>query len=326
MNPSIKQTKYIPGQFPANLLKFSTYLKVMDSLDSAVEVIRQKRLAYGEPCLVTYTDNEPDAEGSYRHVLFGIGSMSPDKPYYFGLYKNSDGVVCSLETLIRELKEIEEEFHGKDFTTTSIKFSRTEEPNINDIEFTYGDIILGEAAVKGISEVVEEESEKLVTGGSVYEFVTDLLSKLEKKINIKNIIADVSVCKQDISTLQQDVSVMKLQIVTLNNVAEDVSVLRNVDIVRINSDIQRLDTSVVNIGTRVVSLESDVSTLMHRDRTEILAINSDTSFIKVTSQGHIVTLGIDISSGFSEMFSSDNFMVDASGKIRLSWNSYEQTE
>lgn len=326
MNPSIKQTKYIPGQFPANLLKFSTYLKVMDSLDSAVEVIRQKRLAYGEPCLVTYTDNEPDAEGSYRHVLFGIGSMSPDKPYYFGLYKNSDGVICSLETLIRELKEIEEEFHGKDFTTTSIKFSRTEEPNINDIEFTYGDIILGEAAVKGISEVVEEESEKLVTGGSIYEFVTDLLSKLEKKINIKDVIADVSICKQDISTLQQDVSVMKSQIVTLNNVAEDVSVLRNVDIVRINSDMQRLDTSVVNIGTRVVSLESDVSTLMHRDRTEILAINSDTSFIKVTSQGHIVTLGIDISSGFSEMFSSDNFMVDASGKIRLSWNSYEQTE
>lgn len=326
MNPSIKQTKYIPGQFPANLLKFSTYLKVMDSLDSAVEVIRQKRLAYGEPCLVTYTDNEPDAEGSYRHVLFGIGSMSPDKPYYFGLYKNSDGVVCSLETLIRELKEIEEEFHGKDFTTTSIKFSRTEEPNINDTEFTYGDIILGEAAVKGISDVVEEESEKLVTGRSVYEFVADLLSKLEKKINIKDVIADVSVCKQDISTLQQDVSVMKSQIVMLNNVAEDISVLRNIDIVRINSDIQRLDTSVVNIGTRVVSLESDVSTLMHRDRTEILAINSDTSFIKVTSQGHIVTLGIDMSSGFSEMFSSDNFMVDASGKIRLSWNSYEQTE
>lgn len=323
MNPSIKQTKYTYSQFPANLLKFNTYIRVMDSLDSAIEVIRQKRLAYGEPCLVTYTDNEPDMEGSYKHVLFGIGSMSPDKPYYFGLYKNSSGVVCSLETLIRELKEIKEEFHGKDFTTTSIKFSRTEEPNINDTEFKQGNIILGEAAVKGISDVVEEESEKLVTGGSIYEFVTDLLSKLEKKINIKDVIEDVSACKQDILTLQQDVSVMKSQIVTLNNVAEDVSALRNVDIVKINSDIQGLDTSVINIGTKVASLESDVSTLMHRDRTEILAINSDTSFIKATSQGNIVTLDIDMSSGFSEMFSSDNFMVDASGKIRLSWNSYE---
>ncbi len=140
--------------FPANLLKFTAYVKVVKSLADAIKVIKEKRLAYGEPCIVTYED-KVDGE-TVRKILFGIGTMNPDEPYFF---------------------------NQMDENVTSIMYSKEEPANITDTEFSYGNIVLGEGAVKHVTDIVEEDSSALVTSAGVYNFINNKLDEIMSLVN-----------------------------------------------------------------------------------------------------------------------------------------------
>ena len=281
--------------FPANLLKFNAYIKVVDSLEAAIDVIKKKRLAYGEPCVVTYktSTSMESSNGISKRVLFGIGSMNPGEPYFFNVEYDTDGKPIEQTEMLEKVEKIIDEWdkHGG-FTTTAIKFSKTEPSNINDIEFSYGDIILGEASIKHVLDTVDKYSEELVTSKGIYNFIINLISSIENTIN--NLNNKVNTILKDVSILKNDVSVIK---VNQNKLIEDVSVIK------VNQN----------------KLIEDVSILKIHDSSSILSIISDSSLIKVATSNRIVKLGIDIENGFS-----DSFMQDIDGKISLAWNKYDE--
>ena len=135
--------------FPANLLKFDSYIMVVDTLEAAIDVIKKKRLAYGQPAIVTYKSNSESTGKTLKRVLFGIGSMDPKDPYFFNIEYDSSGNPVEQSEIITKIEKIIDEWdkHGG-FVQTSIKFSKIEPSNINDTEFLSGDIILGEASIK----------------------------------------------------------------------------------------------------------------------------------------------------------------------------------
>ena len=291
--------------FPANLLKFNAYIKVTDSLEAAIKVVKDKRLAYGEPCIVTYnapivgddTSTNIDTSknkgsqplGVTRRILFAIGSMDPKNPYFFGLEYDKDGNPVDQADFDHEIMKIIDEFKEKGFTITSIKYSKTEEPNINDTEFSYGDIILGEGAVKQVTEEVLENSKDLVTSEGIYEFVMRLIRTLEAKVN--EVAEDVSVLKADVSTVK----------VTIGNVIKSVKSLKN-DVsaiyVTIGSTVQDINTvkEDVSANTLIVGkLSKDVSTL----RTEVTYLRNDVSNFYVTI-GSVIS---DVSTNKSDITS-----------------------
>ena len=283
------------NKFPANLLKFNAYIKVVDSLEAAINVIKMKRLAYGEPCVVTYktSSSVDNSDEIIKRVLFGIGSMNPDEPYFFNIEYDSDGKPVEQTEMLAKVEKIIKEWdeHGG-FTTTAIKFSKTEPSNINDVEFTYGDIILGEASVKHILDTVDKNSEELVTSKGIYHFIINLISTIEDTVN--NLNLKVNTVIKDVSIIKADVSVIK---VNQNKIIDDVSVIK------VNQN----------------KLIEDVSILKIHDSSTILSVVSDSSLIKVTTINKVVKLGIDIENGFS-----DSFMQDSDGKISLAWNKYDE--
>ena len=251
-----------PKPFPANLLKFDAYIKVVDSLDAAVEVVKKKRLCYGQPCVVTYIKS-PDE--TFKRILFAVGSMNPDEPFLFGLEKDEEGHFIDQEDLIKEMERLIEEFKEK-FVITSIKISTTEPINVNKDDFTYGDLILGEGAIKRVIDNVSKNSTELVTSKGIYNFINSLYESITQELNNLD---------TKITDLRTDVSANKVEIV---KVKKDVSTLTN----------------------KVKRLEQDTSTLAHR--TYVESITSDSSFITVVTVGKTVKLDVSINSIFSDDF------------------------
>ncbi len=302
--------------FPANLLKFNAYIKVVDSLEAAIDVIKKKRLAYGEPCVVTYktSSSTENPVGTQKRVLFGVGSMDPDEPYFFNVEYGSDGKPIEQTEMLEKVQKIIDEWdkHGG-FTVTAIKFSKTEPSNINDTEFAYGDIILGEASIKRVINTVSKTSKDLVTSEGIYRFITNLISSIETTVN--NLNAKVNAVVKDVSTLASDVSVIK---VNQNKLISDVSVIK-VNQNKLISDISTLVSDVSVIKVNQNKLISDVSVLKAHDASTILGVISDSCFIKAETINKVVKLNIDVEKGFS-----NSFMQDASGKIALAWDKYEE--
>jgi hypothetical protein len=286
--------------FPANLLKFNAYIKVVDSLEAAIDVIKKKRLAYGEPCIVTYktTPSTENPDGITKRVLFGIGSMDPKEPYFFNVEYGSDGKPIEQTEMLEKVEKIIDEWdkHGG-FTVTAIKFSKTEPSNINDTEFAYGDIILGEASVKRVLNTVNKDSKDLVTSKGIYDFINTLIASLETAVN--NLVTNMNTVTKDVSTLKDDVSVIKVK---QNMLINDVSTLKD-------------DVSALKVGQN--RLMEDVSILKAQD--SLLAVVSDTSLIKVDTISRVARISIDIEKAFS-----DSFMQDEEGKIALAWDKYEE--
>lgn len=295
--------------FPANLLKFNAYIKVVDSLEAAIDVIKKKRLAYGEPCVVTYRIS-PSAESSGRiskRVLFGIGSLDSSDPYFFNVEYDKDGKPIEQTELLEKMGEIVKEWEEQGgFTNTAIKFSKTEPSNINDVEFSFGDIILGEASVKHVLDSVDKDSNDLVTSKGIYAFVNTLISSIEKAVN--NLNTEVNCITKDVSTLMTDVSALKSEVFVIkanqDKLITDVSLLKS-------------DVSVLTVKQN--KLDEDVSVLKAHDASAILSVVSDSSLITVVTADKVVKLGVDIEDGFS-----DSFIRNDEGKIALCWDKYEE--
>lgn len=272
MQPNLKT-------FPANLLKFDAYLKVVDSLDAAIKIIKDKRLAYGQPAIVTYKGAAPDKEdkskkssksskssdGTFKHVLMGVGSMDPNNPYIIGIQYDKDGNPINQEELNIEIMKIIDEFKDKGFTITSLKYSKTEPSNINDTDFTYGDVILGEAAVKQVLNTVKPESKDLVTSKGIYDFITGLLQAITDTVNsltetVTTLQTDVSSCKSGLVTIGKDVSTLKTEVskikVTQEELVSDVSALKGLVSVM---DVSRIDASINDLYVKVGDAVNDVS-------------------------------------------------------------------
>lgn len=247
--------------FPANLLKFNAYVKVVKTLDDAIKIIKEKRLAWGEPCVVSYNTNTPT--GIRRKVLFGIGSMDPNDPYFFNIEYDAEGNPHEQTELLERVQKIIDEWeeHGG-FVVTSVKYSKTEAPNITDSEFTCGDLILGEAAIKKVTDSVSESSPELVTSGGVFKFIGNIVKALEDTIN--DISNEVDNVKTDVSILKRDVSVLKTH-----------------------------DASAFN------------------------SVVSDASLITVNAENKTIRIGLDVSAGFSEGFSTDK-----DNRICLMWHNF----
>lgn len=295
--------------FPANLLKFNAYIKVVDSLEAAIDVIKKKRLAYGEPCVVTYRTS-PSAESSGRiskRVLFGIGSMDSSDPYFFNVEYGKDGKPIEQTELLEKMGGIVKEWEEQGgFTNTAIKFSKTEPSNINDVEFSFGDIILGEASVKHVLDSVDKDSNDLVTSKGIYAFVNTLISSIETAVN--NLNTEVNRITKDVSTLMTDVSALKSEVFVIKanqgKLIADVSTLKS-------------DVSVLTVKQN--KLDEDVSVLKAHDASAILSVVSDSSLITVVTVDKVVKLSVDIEEGFSS-----SFIRNDEGKIALCWNKYEE--
>ena len=295
--------------FPANLLKFNAYIKVVDSLEAAIDVIKKKRLAYGEPCVVTYRTS-PSAESSGRiskRVLFGIGSLDSSDPYFFNVEYDKDGKPIEQTELLEKMGGIIKEWEEQGgFTNTAIKFSKTEPSNINDVEFSFGDIILGEASIKHVLDSVDKDSNDLVTSKGIYTFVNTLISLIETAVN--NLNTEVNRITKDVSTLMTDVSALKSEVFVIKanqgKLIADVSTLKS-------------DVSVLTVKQN--KLDEDVSVLKAHDASAILSVVSDSSLITVVTVDKVVKLDVDIEEGFS-----DSFIRNDEGKISLCWDKYEE--
>lgn len=196
MRPQVKS-------FPANLLKFNAYIKVTDDINAAVDVIRKKRLAYSEPCVATYKDKD---DSQILHVLFGIGSMDPDNPYFFGIYPTESGY-ASIDQFMPKLQDIIDEFYGKELTY--LRYSPNEPSNLTT-EFAGGDITLGEAAIKHVADAIKKDSDGLATSADVYNFVTDLVEALEEEINTGKRAEDEDIERLDASIADNANKIYKL--------------------------------------------------------------------------------------------------------------------
>lgn len=272
--------------FPANLLKFNAYIKVTDSIESAIDIIRKKRLAYGEPCVVTYKVEDKKVPSGYSlRVLFGIGTMNPDDPYFFGLYNSGSGIV-SIDQVMPELQEIIDEFYGKELTY--IRYSVGETPTLTT-EFKGGNITLGEAAIKHVIDSVDISSDCLVTSKAIYDFIMTLLHSLEEEINSER--QDIDNKINDLNTAVSE-NTMKIThlIDTVDTVSKDVSTLK----------------------VRVGKLENDTSSY-------ITGLVSDSSSIYIRVDSHTAHIRFDLENEFAE-----NIHRNDDGKISLFWNSYEQ--
>lgn len=295
--------------FPANLLKFNAYIKVVDSLEAAIDVIKKKRLAYGEPCVVTYRTS-PSAESSGRiskRVLFGIGSLDSSDPYFFNVEYDKDGKPVEQTELLEKMGEIVKEWEEQGgFTNTAIKFSKTEPSNINDVEFSFGDIILGEASVKHVLDSVDKDSNDLVTSKGIYAFVNTLISSIETAVN--NLNTKVNCITKDVSTLMTDVSALKSEVFVIK---------ANQD--KLIADVSTLKSDVSVLTVKQSKLDEDVSILKAHDASAILSVVSDSSLITVVTADKVVKLSVDIEEGFS-----DSFIRNDEGKIALCWDKYEE--
>lgn len=300
--------------FPANLLKFDSYIKVVDTLEAAIDVIKKKRLAYGQPAIVTYKSNSESTGKTLKRVLFGIGSMDPKDPYFFNIEYDSSGNPVEQSEIITKIEKIIDEWdkHGG-FVQTSIKFSKIEPSNINDAEFLSGDIILGEASIKRVLSKVSKTSTDLVTSKGIYTFINNLISSIETEIN--NLTTKVNYITKDVSTLKSDVSVIRIN---QNKIISDVSALKS-DVYTLKTDTSTLKDNVSVIHVNQNKLIADVSVLKKHDASSILSVVSDSSFITAVTVNKVVKIGADFTNAFS-----DDFMRDNNGKISLAWNKYEE--
>lgn len=295
--------------FPANLLKFNAYIKVVDSLEAAIDVIKKKRLAYGEPCVVTYRTS-PSTESSGRiskRVLFGIGSLDSSDPYFFNVEYDKDGKPVEQTELLEKMGGIVKEWEEQGgFTNTAIKFSKTEPSNINDVEFSFGDIILGEASIKHVLDSVDKDSNDLVTSKGIYTFVNTLISSIETVVN--NLNTKVNRITKDVSALMTDVSALKSEVFVIK---------ANQD--KLIADVSTLKSDVSVLTVKQNKLDEDVSVLKAHDASAIFSVVSDSSLITVATIDKVVKLGVDIEEGFS-----DSFIRNDEGKIALCWDKYEE--
>lgn len=190
-NPDISNIR----AFPANLLKFNAYIKVTNSLDDAIKVVQDKKLAYGQPCVVTYKSKKNTVGGkkTVQHILFAIGSMDPDKPYFVNVY-GEDGNYVSVDDLMPEIYKILEAFEGK----TPVRIKIGSQPNVTT-KYKDGDIILGDAAIKRVTDIIEEKSGDLVTGNAVYNMFKNFNDALEIVIN--DILSRLDTVESDIIRL-----------------------------------------------------------------------------------------------------------------------------
>lgn len=279
MAPQVKR-------FPANLLKFNAYIKVTDSIEDAIQVVRDKRLAYGEPCVVTYKNKDQNAPDGYSlHILFGIGTMDPDDPYFFGLYDTGKSIV-SVDEFMPQLQKIIDEFYGKELTY--IRYSVGETPTLTT-EFKGGNITLGEAAIKHVIDSVDKSSDCLVTSKAIYDFITTLLHSLEEEINAERRDTDNKIDDLNTAVSENTMKITHL-INTVDTVSEDVSTLK----------------------IRVGKLENDTSSY-------ITGLVSDSSSVYIRVDSHTAHIGFDLENEFAE-----NIHRNDDGKMSLFWNFYEQ--
>ena len=291
MAPQVKR-------FPANLLKFNAYIKVTDSIEDAIQVVRDKRLAYGEPCVVTYKNEDQNAPDGYSlHILFGIGTMDPDNPYFFGLYDTGKSIV-SVDEFMPQLQKIIDEFYGKELTY--IRYSATERPTLTT-EYSGGNITLGEAAIKHIVEAVKEDSTDLVTSKGVYNFVTTLIHELEEQINI-----DRSRDESRINDLDASVSANTIRI---GRVEEKVS-SNTIRITRLENSVRDIRTDVNELMIKIGEIDVD---------SYIKDIVPDSSAININIGSQIARIDLDLESVFSE-----DIHKNSEGKMALFWNSYDE--
>lgn len=356
--------------FPANLLKFDAYIKVTDSLDAAIKVIKDKRLAYGQPCVVTYKWTPPDSDvdpkspdGTTKKVLFGIGSMDPKDPYILGIEYDKDGNPVNQEDLNRIMQEIIDEYEKSHFTVTAVKYSKTEEPNINDTDFSYGDIILGEGAIKQVRDNVLENSTDLVTSDGIYRFFTSLIAELEATVNsiqstLVKVVKDVSTCKNELIKVKKDVSTLKGNVTIIKlgqeQLVEDVSTL-NGFVTVLQADSSRHDASITTIYANLRRVIRDVSVIKNKDIVTLYAeqeqdasmindlyvklgkVEEDVSILKnreqfdgiisVNSESPMITvknrMHVATITVSIDEGFNESFMEDASGRVALRWAAYE---
>jgi methyl-accepting chemotaxis protein len=239
ITPNIKK-------FPASLLKFDAYIKVVDSIDEAIKVMKKKRLAYGEPSVVSYKVQDPKAPSGFSvQLLFGIGTMDPDEPYFFGIYTDSDGNVTNISELMPKIDEIISEFYGKELTY--LRYSIKETPTLTT-SYKAGYITLGEAAIKRVLNTVTEGSKDLVTSDGIFQFIKNLNDNLTETLN--DIINHIGKIESDVSTNTITIGKVKKQVTKL-----DVSVTNLTNI------ISALDASVNNLNITIGGLSNDVSVL-----------------------------------------------------------------
>lgn len=280
--------------FPANLLKFNAYVKVTENLDEAVRVIKNKRLAYGEPCVVTYKAGS-DSEGKpIFHVLFAIGSMKDDEPYLVNVY-GSDGGYAPIDEVMPVIYEILEKFGGRQ--PVRIKLGKA--VNVTD-EYRDGDIVLGDAAVKQVLETLDKDSMNLVTSKGIYDYFK----------NFADAIGETVV------DLGQRLDIVDASIALLFDLEE-----------RINT----IDTSVADIYIKLGAHDASITQLYEiigpdssslPDRTYAVVGGKG---IEVSTTYGITTVSADYENLMEGAVSEDDtaLQLDASNRIGVYWGGFD---
>lgn len=76
----------------SNISKFNAYRTVADDFVAAEEIMKNKKLAYGEPAVVPFYYPNKDDENRLVKLMFGIGSIDGNVEIFsnFLYYVNSD--------------------------------------------------------------------------------------------------------------------------------------------------------------------------------------------------------------------------------------------
>lgn len=279
------------NKFPASLLKFDAYIKLTDSLDDAIKVVKKRRLAYGQPCIVTYKAKVNEQGKPGYHILFAIGSMNPDEPYFINVYQEDNNNYVTIEELASEIYNILEEFSGK----IPVRIKVGAQPNINETQFKDGDIILGGAAIKQVLDKVEENSDNLPTSAAVYKLFKTLSDSLGEIIN--GILENLNENNNSISHLNELVPV-----------------------------INKLDSSVDALYITVGKHDSSINELY-----DIVEDSSDRIYsvaggrgILVETENRVSTISVKYDELMSDIISSDDtaLQLDSNNKLGVYWNGF----
>lgn len=280
--------------FPANLLKFNAYVRVTKNLDEAVSVVKNKRLAYGEPCVVTYKAGSDSDGKPIFHVLFAIGSMNDNEPYLVNVY-GSDGGYAPIDEVMPVIYEILEKFGGRQ--PVRIKLGKA--VNVTD-EYKDGDIVLGDAAVKQVLETLDKDSMDLVTSKGIYDYFKNFADAIgETVIN-----------------LGQRLDIVDASIAQLFDLEE-----------RINT----IDTSIADIYVKLGAHDASINQLYEiigpdsstlPDRTYAVVGGKG---IEVSTTYGITTVSADYENLMEGAVSEDDtaLQLDASNRIGVYWSGFD---
>lgn len=142
VKPNIRPEK------PVDNLKFTAYKKIVDSFETAEELIKQKSPVLGEPIVVPFYYPSAEAEDKTIELAFGIGTPDRERPY----------IVSSINNYIGDEIRISDDDSSTGYVSLRDKLNTISDDVFDEV---IDNILTDEEFLNRLSDAILENSDKL---------------------------------------------------------------------------------------------------------------------------------------------------------------------